>query len=163
MSAWIMAEVFINFLQIYIIYKVLELFYDRRLSFRFSVEILIIIMTIMLTGLNHYSQIQSNPLLYISFFLFILITSAIVFKGNIFLKLIILFLLLAVTGTLEMLAAALITTVGGFDLKTIQEQNNVRLEVMILSQTFFVYFYLLMRKRFGKNKLTFLITNTIFL
>ena len=155
MDAWIIIEAFVNFLQIFIIYKVFDLYYDRRLEYRYSIEILIIIMTIILTLLNYYFKIQSNPILYIAFYLLIFITSAIIFKGNIFSKLIILFLLIAVTGTLEMLAAVLITTVGGFDLKVIQEQNNIRLEVMIISQTLFVYFYMLLRKRFGRDKISF--------
>ena len=155
LDIWILVEIFINFIQIFIIYKVMRLFYSSRLSFKFSVEIVIVIMTLMLTGLNNYYQIQSNPLLYIAFYLLIFLTSAIIYKGNIFSKLIILFLLIAVTGTLEMLAAVLITTVGGFDLKVIQEQNNIRLEVMIISQTLFVYFYMLLRKRFGRDKISF--------
>lgn len=155
MDAWIIIEAFVNFLQIFIIYKVFDLYYDRRLEYRYSIEIVIIIMTIILTLLNYYFKIQSNPILYIAFYLLIFITSAIIFKGNIFSKLIILFLLIAVTGTLEMLAAVLITTVGGFDLKVIQEQNNIRLEVMIISQTLFVYFYMLLRKRFGRDKISF--------
>lgn len=68
MDAWIIIEVFVNFLQIFIIYKVLELFYSRRFLFKYSVEIIIVIMTLILTGLNYYFQIQSNPLLYIAFF-----------------------------------------------------------------------------------------------
>ena len=155
LDIWILVEIFINFIQIFIIYKVMRLFYSSRLSFKFSVEIVIVIMTLMLTGLNNYYQIQSNPLLYIAFYLLIFLTSAIIYKGNIFSKLIILFLLIAVTGTLEMLAAVLITTVGGFDFKVIQEQNNIRLEVMIISQTLFVYFYMLLRKRFGRDKISF--------
>ena len=155
MDIWILIEVFVNFLQIYIIYKVLGLFYDRRLSFKFSVEIVMVIMTVLLTGLNYYSQIHSNPLLYIAFYLLIFITAAIIYKGNIFSKVVILFLLIAVVGTLELLAAMLITTLGGFDLNTIQEQSNIRLEVMIISQTLFVYFYMFMRKRFDKDKISF--------
>lgn len=155
MDSWILIEVFVNFLQIYIIYKVLGLFYDRRLSFKFSVEIVIVIMTLLLTGLNYYSQIHSNPLLYIAFYLLIFITIAIIFKGNIFSKSAMLFLIFVIVATLELLAAVLITTLGGFDINTIQEQNNVRLEVMIISQTLFVYFYMLMRKRFDKDKISF--------
>ncbi|HBC32191.1 MAG TPA: hypothetical protein DC024_13240 [Clostridiales bacterium] len=156
MDTWILIEAFINFLQNYIIYKVTGLFYDRRLSFKFNVEIVIIIMTLMLTGLNYYSQIHSNPLLYFAYCLLMLITAAIIFKGNIISKAVIIFSLIVVTGILELLAAVLITILGGFDLNTIQEQNNVRLEVMIISQTLYVYFYMLMRKKFAKDKISFI-------
>jgi len=154
-DSWILIEAFVNFLQIYIIYKATGLFYDRRLSFKFSVEIVIVIMTLLLTGLNYYSQIHSNPLLYIAFYLLIFITIAIIFKGNIFSKSAMLFLIFVIVATLELLAAVLITTLGGFDINTIQEQNNVRLGVMIISQTLYVYFYMFMRKRFGKDKISF--------
>ena len=155
MDTWILIEVFVNFLQNYIIYKVTGLFYTRRLSFKFSVEIVIIIMTLMLTGLNYYSQIHSNPLLYFAYCLLIFITAAIIYKGNVISKAVIIFSLIVITGILELLAAVLITTIGGFDINTIQEQNNVRLEVMIISQTLYVYFYMFMRKRFGKDKISF--------
>ncbi len=155
MDSWILIEAFVNFLQNYIIYKATGLFYDRRLSFKFSVEIVIVIMTLILTGLNYYSQIHSNPLLYFAYCLLLLVTAAIIYKGNIISKAVIIFLLIVVTGILELLAAVLITTLGGFDLNTIQEQSNVRLEVMIISQTLFVYFYMFMRKRFDKDKISF--------
>ncbi|HOA20668.1 MAG TPA: hypothetical protein PKH42_09285, partial [Sedimentibacter sp.] len=120
MDSWILIEAFVNFLQNYIIYKATGLFYDRRLSFKFSVEIVIVIMTLILTGLNYYSQIHSNPLLYFAYCLLLLVTAAIIYKGNIISKAVIIFLLIVVTGILELLAAVLITTLGGFDINTIQ-------------------------------------------
>ena len=155
MVEWFIIESLVNFLQVFIIYKILELYYNRRLLFRFSVEIVIVLMFIVLTLLNYYSQIYSNPLLYLAFYVLIFITVAIIFKGNIFSKAVMLFLVLVVVATLEFIAAVLITTVGGFDLNVIQEQNSVRLEVMIISQTFFAYFYVLIRKGFGKDKIRF--------
>ena len=152
---WLIIEALVNFIQVLIIYKVLDLYYKRRLSFRFSVEIIIVLMTLILIILNNNFQIYSNPLLYLTFYLLIFITAAIVFKGNIFSKAVMIFLVLAVVATLEIIAALLITTAGGFDLKAIQEQNNVRLEVMIISQTLFMYFYVLIKKRLDKDKISF--------
>jgi signal transduction histidine kinase len=155
MDTWIIIEVLVNLLQNYIIYKVLELFYKRRFSFSLSVEFVIIIMTLILTLLNYNFQVQANPLLYLAYCLLILLTTVIIFKGNIFSKAVIIFLLIAVTGTLEFLSAALVTTISGLDLRTIQEKSYVRLEVMIISQTFFVYFYVLIKKRFDKDRINF--------
>lgn len=152
---WLIIEAVVNFIQIFIIYKVLNLYYKRRLLFKFSVEILVVLMSLILTLLNYNFQIYSNPLLYLAFYLFIFITAAIIFKGNIYSKAVMLFLVLAVVATLEIVAAILVTTAGGFDLKAIQEQNNVRLEVMIISQTLFMYFYALIKKRIDKDKISF--------
>ena len=153
MDAWIIIEAFVNFLQIFIIYKVFDLYYDRRLEYRYSIEIVIIIMTIILTLLNYYFKIQSNPILYIAFYLLIFITTAIIFKGNIFSKAVMLFLILAAIGTFEVLSVALVTTISGFDLKTIQEQNNVRLVVMIISQTILIFSYMFIKnKKYSRNR-----------
>ncbi len=152
MDAWIIIEAFVNFLQIFIIYKVFDLFYDRRILYRYSVEIVIIIMTLLLVLLNFYFKIYLNPLLYFAFYFFIYITTVIIFKGNILSKIVLLFLLIAAVATFEMLAAILITTTGGIDLKTIQEQSHARLEVIIISQTLFVFFYIFIKKRFDKNR-----------
>jgi|LAHS01.1.fsa_nt_gb uncharacterized membrane protein len=152
---WFIIESLVNFIQVLIIYKVLDLYYKRRLSFRFSVEIVIVVMSLILTLLNYNFHIYSNPLLYLAYNLLIFITTAILFKGNIFSKAVMIFLVLAVVATLEIIAALLITTAGGFDLKAIQEQNNVRLEVMIISQTLFMYFYVLIKKRLYKDKISF--------
>jgi hypothetical protein len=151
-DAWIIIEAFVNFLQIFIIYKVFDLFYDRRILYRYSVEIVIIIMTLLLVLLNFYFKIYLNPLLYFAFYFFIYITTVIIFKGNILSKIVLLFLLIAAVATFEMLAAILITTTGGIDLKTIQEQSHARLEVIIISQTLFVFFYIFIKKRFDKNR-----------
>ena len=152
---WLIIEAMVNFVQVFIIYKILNLYYKRRLSFRFSVEIVIVLMSLILTLLNYNFQIYSNPLLYLAYNLLIFITTAIIFKGNIYSKAVMLFLVLAVVATLEIVSAILVTTAGGFDLKAIQEQNNVRLEVMIISQTLFMYFYALIKKRIDKDKISF--------
>jgi len=152
---WFIIEALVNFIQIFIIYRMLNLYYKRRILLRFSVEVVIVLMSIILTVLNYNFQIYSNPLLYLSFYLFMFITAIIIFKGNIFSKIVVLLWILAVVATLEIVASLLITTASGFDLKAIQEQNNVRLEVMILSQTLFIYFYVLNKKRLDKDKISF--------
>lgn len=156
MVVWFIIESSVNFIQIFIIYKVFDLFYDRRFLYRFSVEIVILIMTLILILLNYNFQIHSKPLLYLAFYLLILLTAVIIFKGNTFSKAVMLFMIFVVVATLEIVAAVLVTTAGGFDLKEIQQQNNVRLEVMILSQILFMYFYVLIKKRFDKDRMFFL-------
>jgi uncharacterized membrane protein len=153
---WLLIELSVNFFQIFIIYKIYDLYYDRRLLFKYSVETLIVIMTLILTIFNYSFKIQSNPLFYIAFYLLIFITAAIVFKGNIISKVVILFLLIAAVGTLEILAAALVTVIGGFELKEIQKQNHVRLEVMVISQTIYMFFYIFIKKRYANNKISLL-------
>mgnify|MGYP000873545764 FL=1 len=153
---WFIIESLVNFFQIFIIYKVFDLYYARRILYSFSVEIVIVIMTFILTLLNYNFQIHLIPLLYVAFYIFIYITTAVIFKGNNFSKAVLLFLLIASVGTLEMLAAVVVTTVGRVDLKAIQEQNYIRLEVMIISQTLFMYFYWIIKKRFDKEKINFL-------
>lgn len=153
MSVWFIIEATVNFIQIFVIYKIIDLFYNRRFLFTFSIEITTVIMFLILTVLNHNFKIYSNPVLYLAFCLLILTTIVIIFKGNIFSKAVILFMVLVVVATLEILAAILVTTVSGIDLKAIQEQNNVRLEVMIISQTLFMYFYVLIKKRLAKDKI----------
>lgn len=152
MDIWIIIEAFVNFFQIYIILKVFDLFYERRFLYKYSVEVVIVIMTLLLTLLNYNIKISLNPLLYFGFYFFIYITTAIIFKGNIFFKIVLLFLLIAAVATFEMLATILITTMSGLDLRTIQEQNSARLEAMVISQTLFVFFYIFIKKRHDKNR-----------
>lgn len=155
MNTWIIIESSVNFLQIYIIYKIFDLLYNRRLLYRYSVEITIVIMTLILISLNYQSQIYSNPILYSTFYFIIFITIAVLFKGNIFSKAAMLFFVFVIIATLEILAALLIATAGGVDLNVIKEQNYVRLEVMVISQTLLIYFYVLIKKRFDKDKILF--------
>ena len=147
MERWIIIEVFVNFFQILIIYKFLDLYYDRRFECRYSVESVIVLMALILTILNYSFQIQKKPLLYVAFYFFIFIIIAIIFKGSFFSKAVMLFFILAAIGTFEILSAALVTTISGYDLGTIQEQSNVRLEVMLISQTLFMFFYIRINMR----------------
>lgn len=156
MDEWFVIEMTVNFFQIFIIYKIYDLYYDRRVLFKYTIEATIVFMTLLLNILNHNVQINSNPLIYIGFYILIFITATIIFKGNILSKAVMLFLLIAVLGTFEMLAAALVTTIGGFDLKAMQDQNNVRLEVMVISLTLFMFFYVFLKRRFDKDKINFL-------
>jgi len=117
------------------------------------VEIAIITMAIMLTILNHYVAIDSNPFFYIGYIILIYIISVIIFEGNILSKAAVLLLLITIMGICELLAAILVTSITGYDMALISEQNFIRFEVMVISQTIFVYFYLIIKKRIDKNKI----------
>ncbi len=116
-------------------------------------EIAIITMAIMLTILNHYVAIDSNPFFYIGYIILIYIISVIIFEGNILSKAAVLLLLITIMGICELLAAILVTSITGYDMALISEQNFIRFEVMVISQTIFVYFYLIIKKRIDKNKI----------
>lgn len=156
MIKWYAIEILVNFIQIFIIYKFYDLQYNRTFKFKYSVETVIVFMTLLLSILNFSVKINANPLIYVGFYFLMFLVATIIFKGKILSKMVVLFLLIAAMGIFEMLAAALVTFIGGFDINIIQEQNNVRLEVMIISQTLFMYFYLFMKKRYNKEKINYL-------
>ncbi len=156
MIKWYLIESLVNFLQVFVIFKVFELNYDRRFTFRYSVEVAILAMTTILCILNYNVAIESSPFIYLSYILLIYIFSVCIFKGNIFSKVVTTFLLIAILGICELLAAVFITSISGLDLKLHQEQNFLRFEGMVISQTLFIYVYMFMRKKVNKEKLNLL-------
>ncbi len=163
MIKWYALESIVNLLQILVIYKTFDLYYERRFEYKYTIGITVIFMTIVLNILNCRVSINLNPFIYISFFCIIYITTVVIFKGNMFSKIGIIFLLIAFLGTCELLTAALVSSIAGIELKLIQEQNFVRFEVMIISQTIFVYVYMLMKKNVNKEKLNLLNNRYYFL
>lgn len=163
MSKWYLLEFLVNFLQVFVIFKVFELNYDRRLRFRYSVETAILFMTAILCILNYNISIGLNPFIYLSYIVLIFIFTVIIFRGNVFSKAVITFLLIVILGICELLAAVLISTISGLDLKLNQEQNFLRFEGMVISQTLFVYIYMFMKKKINKEKLNLLNNRYYFL
>lgn len=153
---WYLIEFTVNFIQVFIIFKIFELNYDRRLRLKYSVEAAIVAMTAILCLLNYSITIELNPFIYLSYILLIYVFSIFIFQGNIFSKAVTTFLLIAILGICELSAAVLISSISGLDLKLIQEQNFGRLEVMIISQTIVVYIYMFMKKKIDKEKLNLL-------
>lgn len=163
MSKWYLIEFSVNFLQVFVIFKVFELNYERRIRFRYSVETAILFMTAILCMLNYNISIGLNPFIYLSYILLFYVFTIIVFEGNTFSKAVTMFLIMAFLGACELLTAVFISTISGLDLKLIQEQNFVRLEVMVISQTLFVYAYMFMKKKISKEKLNLLNNRYYFL
>lgn len=163
MIKWNLIEATVNLLQMHIVYKILELYYERRLNFKYSVEAIIVVMTVLLSMLNYNLSIELYPYMYIAFYFLIYFTTFLVFRGNIFSKAVTIFLIMSFLGACELLVGVFISSVSGLDLKLIQEQNFGRLEVMILSQTIFVYFYIFMKKRVSKQKINILNNRYYFL
>lgn len=156
MIRWYFIELFVNFLQVFVIFKVFELNYERRFTFRYSVECAIIVMTTVLCILNYNVAIESSPFMYLSYILLIYIFSIVIFKGNIFSKAFTTFLLIAILGICELLAAVFIFSIAGLDFELYQKQNFIRFEGMVISQILFVYVYMFIKKKVSQEKFNLL-------
>ena len=152
MLIWIIIEIFVNFLQVFVFFKAYDLYYNKRINYKYVLEITIIVMTTALTILNHYVSIDSNPFYYFGYIMLIYIISIVIFEGNIFSKAAILLLFITAMGICELLAAVMVTSVTGIEMSLISQQTFTRFEVMVISQTLYVYFYLMMKKRIDKDK-----------
>lgn len=152
MMIWYIIESVVNFFQFYIIYKIFDLYYEKRFKFKYSVELIIIIMTMLLSILNYIIPLKSNPFLYIVFYFFIYASTVVIFKNSALLKVATFFLLVTVLGICELLSAVLVSSLTGINLHSIQEQSLGRLEVMILSQTLFFFIYVLLKKKYNKDQ-----------
>lgn len=150
---WYIIEISVNFIQNLVIFKVFELYYDKRFSFKYSVEAAILVMTTVLSLLNHFVSIQSNPFAYLGYILLIYVFSIIIFKGNIFSKFFTTFLLIGIIGTCEFIAAIFISTASGIEINSMLKQDFGRFETMIIAHLLLLYVYLFMRKRVDKEKM----------
>ncbi|HCX63315.1 GHKL domain-containing protein [Sedimentibacter sp.] len=150
---WGLIELTVNFLQVFVILKIFELRYDRRFNFKYSVEVAILLMTLALSLINYNVPIGMNPVIYLSYIVFFYILTVIIFTGNVFSKVVSMFLTMTILGACELLAVVFISSITGIDFKLYQEQNFTRLEGMIISQILFVYTYMFMRKTTKKERL----------
>ena len=135
MNKWYIIEATVNFIQVLVIFKVFELNYERRFKFRYSVEIAVVVMTAILCLLNYNISIDFNPFIYLSYILLIYIFTLLIFRGNAFSKAATTFLLIVILGICELLAAVFIFLITGLNLELHQEQNFIRFEGMLISQT----------------------------
>jgi len=158
LNKWYIIEATVNFIQVLVIFKVFELNYERRFKFRYSVEIAVVVMTAILCLLNYNISIDFNPFIYLSYILLIYIFTLLIFRGNAFSKAATTFLLIVILGICELLAAVFIFLITGLNLELHQEQNFIRFEGMLISQTLFVYTYMFMKKRDTQEKLNLLNT-----
>jgi len=156
MIKWYLIESLVNFLQVFVIFKVFELNYDRRFTFRYSVEAAILFMAAILCLLNYNISIELNPFIYLSYILLIYALTIFVFNGNIFSKAVITFLLIAIIGTCELISALLISTITGIEINSLLKQDFGRFEAMVISHTLLLYMYLFMEKKTDKEKMNLL-------
>lgn len=144
---WRILEIAVNFFQIYVIYKIFDIYYEKKFKFKYLIELVIVFMTMLLSYLNYIISIHSNPFAYLLFYCLIYTTTLIIFNGNVFSKIAVIFFNLTVLGVCEMLSAVFVSTVSGINLNSIQEQNFGRFETMILSQTIFLFIYLILKRK----------------
>ncbi len=156
MIKWYFIEITVNLMQIYMIYKTFELYYERRFNYKYSIEIFIVFMTALLSILNYNASIELHPYVYIAFFFLIYITTIIVFVGNIFSKAGTIFLLIAIIGTCELISSLLISTIAGIGINSVLRQEFGRFEAMVISQTLLVYIYWILKKKVDKEKMNLL-------
>lgn len=167
---WYLIETSVNFLQLFVTYKTFDLYYEKRFDKKLVIEGIVALMTILLSILNYVVPIGRNPYMYISFYCIIYFTTIIIYKGNILSKMRTFFFLMAFLATCELISAVLLTWIANVDLRLIQKQNFLRFEVMIISQTIYVYGYIFMKKKVDKevlkltsSKYNFLIASILFL
>ncbi len=156
MIKWHFIEITVNLMQIYMIYKTFDLYYERRFNYKYSIEVFIIAMTGLLSVLNYNAAIELHPYVYIAFFFLIYLTTILVFVGNIFSKAGTIFLLIAIIGTCELTSALLISTITGIEINSLLNQDFGRFEAMVISQTLLIYIYWLMKKKIDREKMNLL-------
>lgn len=151
--AWNFIIYFVSFFQIFIIYKTLDLYYNRRFKFKYSVELAIVVITIILCIIKSSYSIDTNPYVYMSFYVMSIIISIFIFKGKVISKIVSFFLMIAVVGASELIAVLLIWFIVDIDLSAVNEQSSGNILAIILSQTFLIFFYMIMKKRIDKQKM----------
>lgn len=152
---WSIIQVFVNLFQVYMMYKIFDIFYERRFKFKYSVEVVISISTFILCMINFNYQISTNAKLFIGYYLLSIILNIILFKGNPLSKIFTFFLVIAFIGTSELLSTSLIWVTTNIDFKTIATQGLGRFLAIILSQIFLLIIYLIIRKTASKEKYKF--------
>lgn len=153
---WHIIEISVNFIQNLVIFKAFELYYDKRFGFKYSVEAAILVMTGVLSLLNYFISIESNPLIYLGYILLIYVFAVVIFKGNIFSKLFTTFSLIVIIGICEFIAALFISTASGMEINSMLKQDFGRFEAMIIAHVLLLYVYLFLRKRIDKEKMNLL-------
>jgi len=144
---WNAIEIFVNFFQMYIIYKTFDLFYEKRLEKKYTLFLVVILMTALLSFVNHNVVIKDNIMVYLSLYILIYLSTIAIFKGKIVSKAILIFGILFILFLCELLASALIMILIDSNISKGYDQGFYRLTIMTISQTMFFYIYI-----FIKNK-----------
>lgn len=144
-TIWDGIEIFINFFQMFIIYNTFSLLYESRFKFKHINNIVIITMGILLTIVNQNFIIKDTIIIYFGVYIFIFITTLIIFKGNIVTKACVITFILLAIGFCELIAAGIIMLITDLDISNSYEQGFYRLGIMIISQTMILYLYLFIK------------------
>nr|WP_312577511.1 GHKL domain-containing protein [Sedimentibacter sp.] len=149
---WKAIEIFVNFFQMYIIYKTFDLFYDRRFSYKHMLSNAMIVMTVLVTAVNYYISIKDNIFIYLMLYVFIYISTIIIFNGKITTKAILIFGILFILFVCELAASALMMVLVDTSISKVYDYGFYRLAIMTISQTIFFYIYTFVRnKTFNKR------------
>jgi len=137
----------------YIIYKIFDLFYDRRFKRRYLLSDAVIIMTIIVSGVNHYTAIKDNIFIYLLLYLAIYLSTILIFKGKPTSKAILIFGVLFLLFVCELAASALMMVLVDTNISEAYDYGFYRLTIMTISQTMFFYIYTFIRNKTQKEKI----------
>lgn len=144
---WNAIEIFVNFFQMYIIYKTFDLFYEKRFESKYTLPLVVTLMAALLSIVNHNVVIKDNIIIYLSLYILIYLSTIAIFKGKAVSKAILIFGVLIVLFLCELLASALVMLLVDSNISKGYDQGFYRLTIMTISQTMFFYIYI-----FIKNK-----------
>lgn len=144
-TIWNGIEVLVNLFQMFIIFKIFEIFYELRFKNKNLLNLTIIIMAILLTVVNHIVVIKDDIMVYFAVYMFLYIIAISIFKGNIITKTCLIAFILLVIGSCELAAAAIIMIITKIDISNSYEQGFYRLSIIIISQTIIFYIYLIIK------------------
>lgn len=152
---WNAIELFVNFFQMYIIYKTFDLFYEKRLKYKHTLAIVVIVMTALLSFVNHNVVIKDNIIIYLSLYVLIYLSILVIFKGKIGTKAVLIFGILFVLFLCELLASALVMILIDSNISKGYNQGFYRLTIMTISQTMFFYIYIFIKNKTYNKHISF--------
>jgi len=144
---WKSIEVFVNYFQMYIIYKIFDLFFERKMDYKHMLTIATVFMTILVTLVNQMSSIRDNIIIYLMLYLFIYLSTIIIFKGKPITKAILIFGILFILFLCELTASAIIMILVDTNISKGYDFGFYRLTIMTISQTMFFYIYTFIRRK----------------
>lgn len=145
---WKAIEVFVNFFQMYVIYKIFDLFYERKINHKYTLANAIIAMTILVSFVNQLSSIKDNIIIYLMLYLSIYLSTIFIFKGKATTKAILIFGILFILALCEVTASAIVMIVTDIDISKGYDYGFYRLTIITISQTVFFYIYTFIRNKY---------------
>lgn len=152
---WSAIEIFVNFFQMYIIYKSFSLFYEQRLESKYTLIVVVIFMTTLLSIVNHNVVIKDNILIYLSLYVLLYFTTIVIFKGNMITKAILIFGMLFILFLCELTASALVMIIIDSNISKGYDYGFYRLIIMTISQTMFFYIYIFIKNKTYEKHILF--------